>query len=227
MPAAPDLAALGALIGDPARARMLTAVMGGKALTATELALEAGVAASTASAHLTKLTDAGILSIEKQGRHRYFRLFDAEIASMLEQLMGIAARRGTARRTGPADPALRVARVCYDHLAGERGVWLLERLHAHRLLTGRDDCRVSPAGEAFFARFGIDVEALSALRRTFARPCLDWSERRHHLGGALGAAILDRLFTLRWARRELASRAVVFSPNGERQLRSLLEDHGG
>ena len=224
MPSAPDLAALGALIGDPARARMLEAVMGGKALTATELALEAGVAASTASAHLAKLTGAGILSIEKQGRHRYFRLFDAEIAAMLEQLMGIAARRGTARRTGPADPALRLARVCYDHLAGERGVWLLDRLRERKLLTGRDGCSVSAEGDAFFARFGIDVEALMHLRRPFARPCLDWSERRHHLGGALGAAILDRIFALRWARRELDRRAVVFSPNGDRQLRRLFAD---
>jgi DNA-binding transcriptional ArsR family regulator len=117
-----DLAGLAALIGDPARARMLTAVMSGKALTATELALEAGVAASTASAHLAKLTEAQILAIEKQGRHRYFRIFDAEVATMLEGMMEMAARRGPRRRTGPADPALRLARVCYDHLAGERGV---------------------------------------------------------------------------------------------------------
>jgi DNA-binding transcriptional ArsR family regulator len=212
----PDLAGLAALIGDPARARMLTAVMSGKALTATELALEAGVAASTASTHLAKLTTGQILAIEKQGRHRYFRLFDAEVAEMLEGLMEIASRRGPRRRTGPADPALRTARVCYDHLAGERGVWLMDQLRDRKLLDP------SPHAEEFFSGFGIDIPSLSKSRRPLCRPCLDWSERRHHLGGALGAAILDRIFTLRWARRELDSRAVVFSANGERSMRRWL-----
>ncbi len=216
-----DLAGFGALIGDPARARMLTAVMSGKALTATELALEAGVAASTASSHLAKLTEGRIMAIEKQGRHRYFRLFDAEIAEMLEELMGMAGRRGPRRRTGPADPALCLARVCYDHLAGERGVWLLDQLRARKFLGGYD---LSHDGETFFARFGIDVGALMKSRRPLCRPCLDWSERRHHLGGSLGAAILDRIFTLRWARRELDSRVVVFSANGERSMRELFEE---
>jgi len=216
-----DLAGMAALIGDPARARMLTAVMSGTALTATELALEAGIAASTASAHLAKLAAAQILAIEKQGRHRYFRLFDAEIASMLEGLMGIASRRGPRQRVGPADPALRVARVCYDHLAGERGVWLLDRLHDLNLLGGRDGCELLPEAESFFARFEIDIDALSRSRRPLCRTCLDWSERRHHLGGSLGAAILDRIFALRWARRELDSRAVIISASGERSLRRL------
>ena len=216
---APDLAGLAALIADPARARMLTAVMSGKALTATELALEAGVAASTASTHLAKLAAGQILAIEKQGRHRYFRLFDAEVAEMLEGLMEIASRRGPRRRTGPADPALRVARVCYDHLAGERGVWLLDQLRDRNLI---DDLALAPSAAPFFARLGIDVASLSKSRRPLCRPCLDWSERRHHLGGALGAAILDRIFTLRWARRDLASRVVVFSPSGERSMRRWL-----
>jgi len=130
MRAVPDLAGLAGLIGDPARARMLSAVMSGKALTATELALEGGIAPSTASAHLAKLAEARILAVEQQGRHRYYRLFDAEIATILEDLMGIAERLGPRRRTGPADPAMRLARVCYDHLAGERGVWLLQQLRA-------------------------------------------------------------------------------------------------
>jgi DNA-binding transcriptional ArsR family regulator len=219
-----DLAALAALIGDPARARMLTSLMSGTALTATELALEASIAPSTASAHLAKLTDARVLAIEKQGRHRYFRLFDAEIAELLEELTGLAARRGSARRTGPADPAMRVARVCYDHLAGERGVWLLEQLRARKFLSGRDACSVSRDGEAFFARFGIDLDALARSRRPLCRVCLDWSERRHHLGGSLGAALLERIFALRWARRERASRVVAFDANGERSLQRLFAD---
>ncbi len=215
-----DFSQLGALIADPARARMLSALLQGEALTATELALEAGVSPSTASSHLTRLVSGGVIAVERQGRHRYFRLFDHEIATLLEQLHVIASR-GSSMRRGPSDPALRIARVCYDHLAGERGVWLLDRLRAAKFLTGRDGCALSAEGEAFFIRMGIDVEELSNARRTFARTCLDWSERRHHLGGALGAAILDRIFALRWARRDRMSRAISFSPHGERALRQL------
>jgi len=214
-----DLAGLAALIGDPARARMLTAVMSGAALTATELAMEAGVAASTASTHLAKLTDGQILAIEKQGRHRYFRIFDAEVAAMLEELMEVASRRGPRRRVGPADPSLRLARVCYDHLAGERGVWLLDQLRGRRILDHR--LQLSRATEPFFANLGINIPMLEKSRRPLCRPCLDWSERRHHLGGALGAAILDRIFAMRWARREVGSRAVVFSASGERAMERL------
>jgi DNA-binding transcriptional ArsR family regulator len=223
MPHAPDFAHVAALLGDPARARMLAALMGGTALTATELAVEAGIAASTASAHLAKLADARILAIERQGRHRYFRLFDADVAAMLEQLGGIAGDRPSPRRRPPgrADPALRAARVCYDHLAGERGVWLLDALRERGHLAGPDGCTLSPSGSAFLARIHIDVATLAKSRRPLCRPCLDWSERRHHLGGALGAAILDRLFALRWARREPDGRAVVFSPAGDRALRAL------
>jgi DNA-binding transcriptional ArsR family regulator len=214
-----DLAGLAALIADPARARMLTAVMSGIALTATELAMEAGIAASTASTHLAKLTSGQILAIEKQGRHRYFRIFDAEVAAMLEELMEIASRRGPRRRIGPADPSLRLARVCYDHLAGERGVWLLDRLRERRIVDHR--LQLSGDAEPFFATLGIDIAPLEKSRRPLCRPCLDWSERRHHLGGALGAAILDRIFALRWARREVVGRVVVFSASGERAMRQL------
>jgi len=209
-----DLAGFAALIADPARARMLRALMGGTALAATELANEAGIAPSTASTHLAKLTGGEILAIEKQGRHRYFRLFDDEVASMLEELTEVASRRGPRRRTGPADPALRFARVCYDHLAGERGVQLYERLRDRKLLESRP----------FFARIGIDLDALAQSRRALTRTCLDWSERRHHLGGALGAAILDRIFALRWAKRELDGRAVIFSANGERAFQEFVSD---
>lgn len=211
------LAELASLIAEPARARMLTALTGGIALTATELAIEAGVTPSTASSHLAKLTAANLLATERQGRHRYFRLFDEEIAAMLETLMGVATRESP--RRGPKDPALRVARVCYDHLAGERGVWLFNRLRGRWV----DDLRVTDDGRAFLKRFGIDVDALAAQRRPLCRPCLDWSERRHHLAGSLGAAILDRVFALRWARRELDSRAVVFSAAGERAFRAQFE----
>ena len=208
-----DIARVATLIADPARARMLTALMGGTALTATELALEARVVPSTASSHLAKLTAARILAIEKQGRHRYFRLVDDEIAEMLESLMGIAARDTPQIRVGPSDPALRHARVCYDHLAGERGVWLLDQIR-DRL----DDAQ-------FFAQLDIDLPTLHHARRPTTRFCLDWSERRHHLGGALGAAILARIFALRWARRE-EGRAVIFSERGERAFREFFSGGG-
>ena len=203
----PDLAGVARLIGDPARARMLTALMSGKALTATELSLEANVSASTASSHLSKLTGARLIAIEKQGRHRYFRLFSADVASALEELACVARQP----RTGPTDPALRVARVCYDHLAGERGVWMYEQLQTRKLF---DD-------EKFFANFGIDLGALTHSRRSLTRTCLDWSERRHHLGGSLGAAVLDRILALRWAKRELDSRALVFTARGADAFRAM------
>jgi DNA-binding transcriptional ArsR family regulator len=210
---ASDIAAVAALVGEPARARILASLMGGTALTATELALEAEVAPSTASSHLARLTEGRILRVEKQGRHRYFRLDGDEVAEMLESLMGVADRHAPRRRPGPSDPALRTARVCYDHLAGERGVWLLDRLTERNLLSGA-------ASADFFQRFGIDVAGLSRLRRPLTRTCLDWSERRHHLAGALGAAILQRILALRWARREPGSRALIFSAAGEQALQS-------
>jgi DNA-binding transcriptional ArsR family regulator len=216
---AADVARFAALVGDPARARMLTALMSGIALTATELAAEAGVAASTASAHLAKLSEAGFLAIEKQGRHRYFRLADADLAAVLETLTVVATR---SVGLPAADPALRLARVCYDHLAGQRGVWLLDALRGRHLLSG-PDCAVSQEGTVFFARLGLDLREVARSRRAFARPCLDWTERRHHLGGALGAALLDRIFELGWAHREIDGRAVVFTERGERAFRDALK----
>lgn len=212
-----QIATLASLLADPARARMLTALMGGLALTATELALEADVAPSTASSHLAKLTGARLLSIEKQGRHRYFRLFDDEIASMLEGLMTIAARN-----TAPRDPALRDARVCYDHLAGARGVWLFDTLRRADALSDR--LTITERGRALLQRFGIDLGALAGGRRPLCLTCLDWSERRPHLAGALGSAILQRLFALQWARRELTGRAVVFSEAGALAFRQAFNN---
>jgi DNA-binding transcriptional ArsR family regulator len=216
-----DVANLAAVLADPARAKMLMALMSGTALTATELATEAGVAASTASSHLAKLSDARLVTIEKQGRHRYFRLFDGEIASMIEGMHGIATRES--KRRGPADPALRHARVCYDHLAGARGVWLLDQLRGRKLVDGRDALTLTTHARPFFSRFGVDVDALEEQRRPLCRACLDWSERRHHLAGALGAAILTRVFDLRWARRELDSRVILFSESGAHDFRKQFE----
>lgn len=213
----PDIARLGSLIGDPARANMLTALMSGRALTASELAAEAGIAPPTASAHLAKLESGGLVRRRRQGRHRYVTLADEEVGGMLEALSGLAAERGHLRtRTGPKDPALRRARVCYDHLAGELGVRLLDSLIADGRLTGAGD-RLAPsaAGRTFLAEIGIDLAALERARRPLVRTCLDWSARRSHLSGALGSALLDRFLALGWAKRTAGSRVVAFTPAGE------------
>jgi len=217
----PSIAPIAALAGDPARANMLTALMSGKALTASELANEAGVTAQTASSHLAKLEDGRLISAVKQGRHRYFRLADRDVAEMLEKMMGVAARAGHLRtRTGPGDPAMRKARVCYDHLAGEMGVQLFDSLMKSRRLAVRDeDIRLTRGGETFLKEFGIDLTGISHSRRPLCKSCLDWSQRRTHLAGTVGAALFSRIHHLKWARRDKASRAVHFSPEGEARFR--------
>ncbi|MDQ2928415.1 MAG: helix-turn-helix domain-containing protein [Caldimonas sp.] len=220
----PNIARVAGLIGDHARAEVLTALLADRALTATELAGIAGVTRQTISGHLGKLLEAGLLAVEHQGRHRYFRLADRDVAQLLESLMGVAFRTGSLRlRPGPREPALRKARVCYDHLAGELGVLMYEGLVQRRILAGGDDgLRVTRTGNDWLVSFGIDVEAMKSERRTLCRPCLDWGERRHHLGGAVGAALLDRLFELRWASRVEGSRVVAFTPRGELSFRALV-----
>lgn len=217
----PGISRIAALIGDPARANILTALVGGAALTASELTLEAGVTKQTASSHLSKLAEAGLVSIEKQGRHRYYRLADDDVAQLLENLMGVAARAKETRvRPGPKEPALRHARVCYDHLAGDLGVALYDGLLAKRVVAVKGGVpRVTPSGEGELDAFGIDVESLSRGTRPVCRACLDWSVRRHHLAGALGAALLERFIALGWARRRKDTRIVDFSPAGETGLR--------
>jgi DNA-binding transcriptional ArsR family regulator len=216
----PGIAATAALIGDPARANMLTALANGAALTATELALEAGVTKQTASSHLAKLSEGGLLRIERQGRHRYYALADDEVARLLEALMGVAERRPTRVRTGPKEPALRHARVCYDHLAGDLGVALYDALLAREIIAAKgSDLAPTRTGTAFLDRFGIDMSSLTGASRPLCRPCLDWSVRRHHLAGGLGAALLDHMFALGWARRKRASRIVEFTPPGELAFR--------
>lgn len=226
----PNIVGIAALIGDHARAEVLTALLADRALTATELADIAGVTKQTISAHLAKLREAGLIAMEAQGRHRYFRLAGADIAQLLESLMGVAFRTGAVRlRASPREPALRKSRVCYDHLAGEMGVLIHESLLRRRALVSRaGGLGLTNSGRAFFLHFGIDADALATRRRVFCRACLDWSERRHHLAGALGAALLARIFELGWAKRDKTSRVVAFSAAGEKALRELfvLRVHG-
>jgi DNA-binding transcriptional ArsR family regulator len=216
----PDISRIAALIGNPASANMLMALMAGPALTATELAAEAGLGLPTTSTHLGKLHESGLVAIERQGRHRYFRLADHHVAAALESLMPLAERAGHRRtRTGPRDPELRRARSCYDHLAGDLAARMFDRFIERGFLTRRGDLvGVVPAGRQFFAREKFDLAALAATRRPLCRPCLDWTERRSHLSGALGAAIFERILAEGWAQREEASRVVRFSSSGERKM---------
>jgi len=216
----PDISQIGALIGDPARANMLTALMGGQALTASELAGAAGITLPTASSHLSKLEAGGLVTQRKQGRHRYFALADDEVGVLLENIMGFAAGRGHLRaRPGPKDPALRKARVCYNHLAGDFGVRMMDRLVADGdVALDGEEAALTPSGEARVAALGIDITALKAQRRPVCRTCLDWSERRSHLAGSLGEALLARFIADGWARREKDSRAVRFTAEGERRF---------
>jgi DNA-binding transcriptional ArsR family regulator len=220
----PSIVRIAAAIADHARAEVLAALLAGRALTASELAAVAGVTKQTISAHLAKLVQVRLLTVEKQGRHRYFRLADRQVARLLESLMGVASRSGAMRlRPGPREPALRRARVCYDHLAGEIGVLIYEDLvRRKRLADEGGSVRVTAVGHEWFGRLGIDVAAMAVQRRRLCRPCLDWSERRRHLAGALGAALLARIEELGWARRLADSRAIAFTSSGERALRTAL-----
>src|SRR5437763_8894433 len=226
MKAGPDIALIAALVGDPARANMLTGLMTGRALTATELAHEAGITPQTASSHLSKLETGGLIEQEKQGRHRYYRLADPDVAGVLEGLAGLAARAGHMRvRTGPKDPALRRARICYDHLAGDLGVQMLESMKSQRLVrASKQAIELTGEGRRFMAdALQIDTDTLAHPRRPVCKACLDWSERRHHLAGTLGAAIMTRFTELNWAARDATpgSRVVNFTRNGEKRFAAL------
>jgi DNA-binding transcriptional ArsR family regulator len=213
----PNIARIASLVGDPARADVLTALMTDRALTATELAEIAGVTKQTMSAHLSKLLEARLVAVDQQGRHRYFRLADEDVAALLESLMGVAFRTGSVRLlSSPRDPAMRRARVCYDHLAGALGVTAYEALLRRGVIEmSRGELRLGHSGALWFRRFGIDTDAATRERRTFCRPCMDWSERRHHLAGSLGAALLSRLHELKWVRRDENSRVIRFTPRGQ------------
>jgi DNA-binding MarR family transcriptional regulator len=195
-------------------------LMADRALTASELASLVGVTKATISAHLRRLTQAGLVAVEQQGRHRYFRLADADVGRLLETLMGVAFRAGAIRlNASPREPALRKARLCYDHLAGEIGVAVYEALIGRGALQRRgDELKLTAAGARWFADFGIDTVQLAKDARTFCRPCLDWSERRCHLAGGLGKAMLKRIEHNGWARRSRNTRIVRFTPEGERRL---------
>lgn len=219
----PDIARVAALIGDPARANILSALMSGKALTASELAREAGVQVQTASSHLSKLEQGGLILARKSGRHKFFTLMNEDVAKVLEALMGLAAGSGHMRtRTGPKDQALRTARVCYNHLAGEMGVRMFRSLRTEGYLTGADPALgLSPQGHRFMHDLGIDLADLPKSKAPLCRECLDWSARESHLAGQLGRALLSRFVAKGWASRQPDSRVVSFTRRGDSEFSRL------
>ncbi|MGI9169191.1 MAG: ArsR/SmtB family transcription factor [Caulobacteraceae bacterium] len=216
MVSTPSIATIGALIGNPARANVLTALMDGRALTASELAFAARVSPQTTSGHLAQLADARLLVRRKQGRHAYYALASPRIGAMLEAIMAVAADGPSPNRPGwKGDEALRAARACYDHLAGRLGVALADSLvKEKRIVLGEDGGEVTAKGAPFLAEFGVDLAAIDRPRRAFCRPCLDWSERRFHLAGAVGAALAARFLALGWTLRVRDSRALTVSAAG-------------
>jgi DNA-binding transcriptional ArsR family regulator len=219
-----DLAQTAALVGDPARANILSALLDGRALTAGELAFFARVSPQTTSGHLAKLTQAHLLDVLKQGRHRYFRIATPQVAQMLESIMAVALQ--TPPRHQPAasrvDDAMRTARTCYDHFAGRLGVGLADTLCGRgHVVLAEDGGEVTPQGHAFFERFGVTL--VRDRRRIFCRACVDWTERRPHLAGAVGAALAGRCFDLGWVKRMREGRALTITPVGRTGLHEVFD----
>lgn len=214
----PDLAHVAGMIGEPARAAMLAALLGGESLPAGELARRAGVAPSTASEHLARLVEHGLVTRRRSGRHRYYALAGGEVAAALESLARISPPAVAATRSESAEKrALRFARTCYDHLAGRLGVLLTDTLLEHGLISAQG-FEVTARGEEWLAGLDIDIDALRRGRRALARPCLDWTERRDHLAGAVGAAIAATLLERRWLVRMEGTRAVRLTLRGREGL---------
>ncbi|GIN76174.1 winged helix-turn-helix domain-containing protein [Bacillus paralicheniformis] len=219
----PNIAEVAKLVTDPSRAAILTALLDDRFYTATELAGYAGIKQQTASFHLSKLLDAEMLTCRKQGRHRYYRLKDGKVAQSLETLLNIAPPAEIRSfRQSAEDRAVRKARTCYDHLAGSLGVTLAERLVEMGVLKEEETAfTVTEAGELFLKELGIDVGEVKKKRRSFCHKCLDWSERRHHIAGALGSALLDAFIRMGWIERRPRTRAVAVTPAGAKELYRL------
>jgi DNA-binding transcriptional ArsR family regulator/ribosomal protein S19E (S16A) len=213
MSESPNIARLAAPLADPARARMVCLLMDGRARTVTELGTATGLTKASASEHVAQLVDAGLLAARRQGRHKYLCLASPEVARLIETMMTLAP--STSQSFGPRDPALREARLCYNHLAGAMGVKLYQSLSARGCLThvpgGLD---LSPAGRDFCRSFGLSDADLAPDRRVLCRDCLDWSERQTHLGGRLGRLLLARMESQGWLRRSDGSRALTVTPSG-------------
>ncbi|WP_212749902.1 ArsR/SmtB family transcription factor [Acinetobacter courvalinii] len=214
------IAEIASLVGDTSRAKILTALMSGMALTAGELADHADITAQTASGHLAKLTEAMLISLVKQGRHRYYKLANPQVAQMLQALMCVAAPEVKLKfKVGPKDESLRIARTCYDHIAGKLGVALVDAFSIQGYILLQDDAfSVTPAGIEFFADFGINLITDCSTKQFICRTCLDWSERRPHIAGQLGVRLLECLIEMKWLVRMPDSRALSITSKGQKEL---------
>jgi DNA-binding transcriptional ArsR family regulator len=219
-----DIAAVCRVLGDSHRASFVLALLGGEELPAGELAARAGASSSLTSAHLSKLLKAGLIDVRRQGRQRYYRVASPQVATAIEGLMAIApARPISSLRQAKQGEAIRAARTCYDHLAGRLGVAVTEALERGGALAQADSgWQLTPAGEEQFGCLGIDVSELRRHRRPLLRDCLDWTERRPHLGGSLGAALAGRMLERGWIERQPNSRAVTLTAAGRRGVKSKL-----
>ena len=217
------LAEIAALFGDPSRAGIVTSLQDGRARPAGELARLVGVTPATASGHLARLVEGGVLRVEPRGRHRYYRIAGPGVADALETLGQLLSPKAASPAANGVPEPLALARMCYDHVAGRLGVGITEALLARRLLQWREQSfALSPAGRRWFERIGVDVGALERARRPLLRGCLDWTERREHLGGVLGAALAMHLLERDWIRRERGSRALLVTREGRAGLSRTL-----
>ncbi|WP_068504142.1 ArsR/SmtB family transcription factor [Paenibacillus kribbensis] len=218
-----NVAMIASLVSEPSRAAILTVLLDGRFHTASELAHMAGIKPQTASFHLSKMTEAQVVTVEKQGRHRYFGIQNPEVARVMESLLSIAPPvQIKSFKQASENEAIRLARTCYDHLAGHLGVQIMDSLIEKGMLSeGQDALHVTEKGEAFFADFQINLTQIKQRRRSFSHKCLDWSERRHHLAGALGSALLDRLLTLHWIERLPTNRAIRITADGKRGFKEV------
>ena len=217
------MAEVAALVGDQARANILSALMGGRALTASELVHAAGVSPQTTSGHLGKLADGCLIACVKQGRHRYYRIATPRVAEMLEGIMAVVADAPPRHRpSSKLDDAMRTARTCYDHFAGKLGVGLTDALCAHGYVAlSGEGGEVTESGVAFLEKFGVDLGAARSRRRIFCRPCLDWTERRPHIAGRLGAHLLDTMLAEGWVSRVAGDRSLRITDEGRAALVAL------
>jgi DNA-binding transcriptional ArsR family regulator len=214
---------IASLVSEPSRAAILTALLDGRFHTASELAHMAGIKPQTASFHLAKMTEAHVVTVEKQGRHRYYGIQDPEVARVMESFLSIAPPVPIKSfKQASENEAIRLARTCYDHVAGQLGVQLMNFFMQKGILSeDQDGLHITDQGETFFTDFQIDLTKTRQKRRSFSHKCLDWSERRHHLAGALGSAILDRLFELHWIERLPTTRAIRITAEGKRGFKEI------
>ncbi|WP_263559848.1 ArsR/SmtB family transcription factor [Paenibacillus polymyxa] len=218
-----NVAMIASLVSEPSRAAILTALLDGRFHTASELAHMAGIKPQTASFHLAKMTEAQVITVEKQGRHRYYGIQDPEVAQVMESLLSIAPPVPIKSfKQASENEAIRLARTCYDHVAGHLGVQIMSFFMQKGILSeDQDGLHITQQGEIFFTDFQINLKNTRQKRRSFSHKCLDWSERRHHLAGALGSALLDRLFELHWVEHLPTTRAIRITAEGKRGFKEV------